>query len=260
LRRWPRLGAAWQGSSRTQGLLAAKLGSCRARSRRRSGTARRGAAGTVLGGRERGWGRGERTGRAHLDGAATPGGAQHSDGGADEAKGETETRRGSSGRGTAQGSRAVQFWECRGRGNCAEPFGKMYSRHRLPDARALGEQRRRQALHARGARTRVRWRWRRRWAAARNWARGAASARAGPGAGLGAGLARWELGRDARAHEGEMALGRARGGTRGGRGRLGRPKWARGGEVADFYFSFSFSFLSLFYLFQFDIMCKLMIK
>jgi hypothetical protein len=172
-----------------------------------------GLRGTVRGGRERGWGRGERTGRAHLDGAATPGGAQHSDGGADEAKGETEARRGSGGRGTAQGSRAVRFWECRGRGNCAEPFGKMYSRHRLPDARALAEQRRRQALHARGARTRARWRW----AAARNWAGGAASASA-------LGQARgWELGW----RGGSWAV--TRGPTRG------RWRWAErgggGGEV-----------------------------
>jgi hypothetical protein len=90
-RRWPGLGAVRQGSSHTQGLLAAKLGSDRARSRRGRRTARRGAAGRVRGG-------GERTGRAHLDDAATPGGTRHSDGGAGEAKGETEARRGSGGR------------------------------------------------------------------------------------------------------------------------------------------------------------------
>jgi hypothetical protein len=81
-------------------------------------------------------------------------------------------------------------------------------------------------------------------ALARSWA---ASAR----------LARWELGRDARAHEGEMALGRA-GGKERGRGGWGEPAemgQGRGGGLISIS-----PFLSLFYLFQFDIMCKLMIK
>jgi hypothetical protein len=58
-----------QGSSRAQGLLAAKLGSGRARSRRGRRMARRGTTGTqrthTVGEGE--WGKGERTGRAHLD-------------------------------------------------------------------------------------------------------------------------------------------------------------------------------------------------
>jgi hypothetical protein len=107
-RRWLGLGAARQGSSHTQGLLAAKLGSGRARSRRGRRTARREAAGRVRGG-------GERTGRAHLDGATTPGGTRHSDGGAGEAKGETEARRGSSGRELRKDRGRFVFWERRGR-------------------------------------------------------------------------------------------------------------------------------------------------
>jgi hypothetical protein len=41
-----------------------------------------------------------------------------------------------------------------------------------------------------------------------------------------------------------------------GEGMLGRPRWAREERWAEFYFSFYCSFLSLFYLFQFDIICK----
>jgi hypothetical protein len=62
---------------------------------------------------------------------------------------------------------------------------------------------------------------------------------------------------DARAHEGEMALGRA-GGKERGRGGWGEPAemgQGRGGGLISIS-----PFLSLFYLFQFDIMCKLMIK
>jgi hypothetical protein len=96
----------------------------------------------------------------------------------------------------------------------------------------------------------------------------------------GAGLARWLLARAG--GRGAGALGRRggklgwaaargparecrRGGPSGGKGergkgRLGRPSWAREGVGLNSVFSFSFPFLSLFYLFQFDIMRKQMIK
>jgi hypothetical protein len=66
-------GAAQQGSSRAQGLwprgwAAAERGFAGEAEQRDEGLRGRSVVG------ERGWGRGERTGRAHLDGAATPGG------------------------------------------------------------------------------------------------------------------------------------------------------------------------------------------
>jgi hypothetical protein len=79
----------------------------------------------------------------------------------------------------------------------------------------------------------------------RRWLGRAAAARAG---GREAGAARCELGRD--------AVGRAGGREEREGGRLGRPRWAREGGWATFPFLFSFFFLSLFYLFQFDFMCK----
>jgi hypothetical protein len=87
---------------------------------------------------------------------------------------------------------------------------------------------------------------------------GGAQARSGAGAGeraLGrdagkAAGARWELGRAALARWAASARAHEGGGDAGPSG------GKRGEEWADFLFSFSLSFLSLFYLFQFDIMCK----
>jgi hypothetical protein len=85
----------------------------------------------------------------------------------------------------------------------------------------------------------------------------ARQARAGPPRRAVAGLARsgrggWEMGRALVGLEKEkVALGRAAGGGRGGEGGRGGPaEWAReGGKLISFLF-----FLSLFLLFQFDIM------
>jgi hypothetical protein len=78
------------------------------------------------------------------------------------------------------------------------------------------------------------------------------------------------LGRRGEAGVGRGARGpareRRRGGPSGwgegeGEGRLARwAGWAREGGWAEIHFSFSFLFLSLFYLFQFDIMRKQMIR
>jgi hypothetical protein len=62
--------------------------------------------------------------------------------------------------------------------------------------------------------------------------------------------------RRARAHEGEAgAVGRA-GEREGGKGAAGPAEMGQGGDWATFPFPFSSSFLSLFFLFQFDIMRK----
>jgi hypothetical protein len=109
-----------------------------------------------------------------------------------------------------------------------------------------------------------------------------ASALAGPGAGLGAGLvvARWKLGWHgagagarwlgswAAARAGprgrELAWWVERGGgereERGGGGWAGRDGPGRRGGLNSIFPFLFFSFLSLFYFFQFDIMCKSMIK
>jgi hypothetical protein len=73
-----------------------------------------------------------------------------------------------------------------------------------------------------------------------------------------------ELGRAARSGAGAAGeLGRGAsgpGGREGGGGGWADRNGPGEGRWADFYFPFFFSFLTLFYLFQFDIMCKLMIK
>jgi hypothetical protein len=69
------------------------------------------------------------------------------------------------------------------------------------------------------------------------------------------------MGRGARAREGVQVRWAERGGEgERGKGRLGQPSWAREGVGLNSVFPFLFFFLSLFYLFQFDIMRKQMIK
>jgi hypothetical protein len=85
------------------------------------------------------------------------------------------------------------------------------------------------------------------------WHGWAACARGGRGAGA---MGARAVGRAAGGGGGAVG----RGGKRGKGGRLGRPRWAREERWAEIYFSFSFLFLSLFYLFQFDTMRKQMIK
>jgi hypothetical protein len=75
----------------------------------------------------------------------------------------------------------------------------------------------------------------------------------------------WELGRGARGptREGVGVVGRAGGGEReerGGGGWAGRDGPGRRGGLNSIFPFLFFSFLSLFYFFQFDIMCKSMIK